>query len=87
MKGNELELWIASLTTCNFSTPQGNRLRNRLMLSQRQNDRSQHWNIDKQFNNIHATLQNKFNVYLTILHIKIYLVTREASAFLLHLYK
>ena len=26
MKGNELELWIASLTTCNFSTLQSNRL-------------------------------------------------------------
>ena len=25
MKGNELELWIASLTTCNFSTIQINR--------------------------------------------------------------
>ena len=25
MKGNELELWIASLTTCNFNTVQINR--------------------------------------------------------------
>ena len=25
MKGNELELWIASLTTCNFFTVQSNR--------------------------------------------------------------
>ena len=28
MKGNELELWIASLTTCNFITVQSNLLLN-----------------------------------------------------------